>query len=533
VRRAGARAGRRALTRSLLRATLAAAATAAAFALYVRVEWPWFALGWVGLVPWLAAVDAARTPAAALVVGLLESLLFTAAVFWWFAVAIAGYTGGSLLGGALALAALAPVMQPQFPVAALAWYAVRRRGGGSARATLAAAGAYVGAEWACPKLFADTIGHGFLASRLLRQAADVAGAPGLTFVLVVANGAVLAAIRRPRAALAPLAAVAAMVAVLGAYGAVRLRTLAVSGRDAVTAAVVQGGVAHYEALAARRGRFAAVRKILASHFALSRPAIARGDVDLVVWPETVYPTTFGAPKSAAGAAFDREIARFVAGSHVPLVFGTYDAGDGREYNAAVALAPAGAGRLELGTYRKAALFPLTERVPAVLESAALRRWLPWLGTWAPGTGGQTLDVPRPDGRRLRIAPLICYDAVEPRFARAAVRDGAELLVTLSNDSWFAVGGGPRLHLVVAAFRSLETRRPQVRATNTGVSAVISATGELLETADVGKRRVLVATVVPERRAWTLALAWGDWFGPVAAGVALALAAPLARRRRAR
>jgi apolipoprotein N-acyltransferase len=121
----------------------------------------------------------------------------------------------------------------------------------------------------------------------------------------------------------------------------------------------------------------------------------------------------------------------------------------------------------------------------------------------------------PDGRRLQLAPLICYDAVAPELAIAAVREGAELLVTLSNDAWFAAGEGPHLHLVVSAFRSLETRRPQLRATNTGISAVISATGELLTQAGVHERAALVASVPAGPRSGTLMLAWGDWFGRAA------------------
>jgi apolipoprotein N-acyltransferase len=107
------------------------------------------------------------------------------------------------------------------------------------------------------------------------------------------------------------------------------------------------------------------------------------------------------------------------------------------------------------------------------------------------------------------------------LALAAVRDGAELLVGLSNDSWFADGNGPRLHLVVAAFRSIETRRAQVRATNTGISATIDATGELVETLGVHVRGTLAARVRLER-AHTLMVALGDWFPPTALAGAVLL-----------
>jgi apolipoprotein N-acyltransferase len=418
-------------------------------------------------------------------------------------------------------------MQPQLVTFALARQWAGQRGATRWRRGLVAAGAYVGTEWAWPKLFADTIGHGLYASAWMRQAADVAGAPGLTLVLLLANECALGALRAGawRRALAPLAGCAGLALALLAYGAVRCAQLAGDGTR-VSAGVVQADIAHYDRLAAEVGTFEAVRRILDDHFALSDEVLERGDPDLLVWPETVYPTTFGSPKSPDGAAFDREIAAFVARSGRPLVFGAYDAEDGDEFNAAIFLAPAAHGPLAFEAYRKASLFPLTERVPALLESGLVRRWLPWLGAWKPGKGAAVVPLTLRDGRTIRVAPLICYDAVDPGLAVAAVRSGAELILTLSNDSWFAAGGGPRLHLVVSAFRSLETRRPQVRATNTGISAIIDATGEILASAAVGERTTLVASVRPERAATTLVLAWGNWLGPVAlAGAAILLGVP--------
>jgi apolipoprotein N-acyltransferase len=377
----------------------------------------------------------------------------------------------------------------------------------------------------------------------MRQAADLAGAHGLTFVLLVANECGLAlaraaAVRAPaearrRAALAPAACIAVLVLALGAYGALRHRALTGSrGRDRpVTAAVVQGDIAHYERLRAEIGAYDAVRTILDAYLALSAEALGRADLDLVVWPETVYPTTFGTPKSDEGAAFDRRIGAFVAEAGVPLVFGAYDAEGGKEFNAAVFLEPAAPGRLGFETYRKASLFPLTERVPAVLERLGLRRWLPWLGSWKAGAGPEAIGLALAGGRRLRVAPLICYEVLDPGHVLAAVRRGAELIVTLSNDSWFAEGPGPRLHLVGAAFRSIETRRPQLRATNTGISAVIAPTGDLVAAAAVHERATLVETVVPDAEATTLMLAWGDWFGPTALVCGVLLAASLLTRRR--
>jgi apolipoprotein N-acyltransferase len=470
----------------------------------------------VGFVPWLLAVDRARSVWGAAALGVAMSVAFVLAVFAWFATAMARYTGWPWPATLVLLIVAAPLLQPQLVACAIA----RRwsRGLGPTRMALAGAGVYVGTEWLLPKLFGDTIGHGFLAAPLMRQAADLGGAPGLTFVLLLSNG-LLASVRRDRRA--PAVAVALVAAALLGYGALRLRTLP-AGEAPVTAGLVQADLVDYERLAAERGRFEAVREILAVHRTLSQQA---GRVDLLVWPETVYPTTFGAPKSEAGAELDAEVAAIVAALGVPLVFGAYDAEGDAEFNAAMFLRPPiggrVGGRVAFDAYRKAVLFPLTERVPAFLESERVRGLMPWLGTWQPGAGARVLPLALRDGRQLRVAPLICYDAVVPSLAIAAVRDGAEVIVTLSNDAWFASGGGPWLHLVVSAFRSIETRRPQLRATNTGISAVIDATGELRAVAGTHVRTALVGTVAPQRHAWTLTLAWGDWFGPAALVVGLA------------
>ena len=93
----------------------------------------------------------------------------------------------------------------------------------------------------------------------------------------------------------------------------------------------------------------------------------RRHADAVLWPETVYPTTLGHPKSAAGAALDREILDTVDAARVPFVIGTYDADATGEYNAAAFVEP---GRGIVGMYRKTRLFPFTEHVPAWLDGPA-------------------------------------------------------------------------------------------------------------------------------------------------------------------
>ena len=516
--------------------------SALAFALYSRAAWPWVVLGWVGLVPWLWVLDRVRTLRAALVAGLGLAVAFELAVFGWFSAAIADYTSGSVLIPLLWLAVMAPLLQSQFVVVALVRTYVRRCGhGGTAVLALATASAYVATESFAPKLFGDTIGYPLYGSLWLRQGADVAGVPGLTLVVVAVNECASAVVRAygarattpswARRALAPALGGAGLLLALAAYGFWRCEQLAVRP-DAIPIRVglVQADLGHYDRMAEEIGRFETVRTILDQHFAMSAPALAHDDLALLVWPETVYPTTFGKPKSDDGAAFDREIVDFVARAGVPLIFGSYDLDATGEFNAALFLTPASAGR-PIGIYRKTRLFPLTERVPAFLDSTWLRHTLPWLGTWLPGSGAVAIAVPTRDGGAIHVAPLICYDVLDPELARSSARQGADLIVTLSNDSWFAVGPGARLHLMGAAFRSIETRRPQVRSTNTGVSAVIDAAGSLVATAGVGERTTLIGTVIPERRLMPLVVRFGEWLNPCATLATIVVVAWARVRRR--
>jgi apolipoprotein N-acyltransferase len=504
------------------------AASAIMCGLCARIAAPWHLLIWVMLVPWLLALDRVPSWPRALCSGVVMAIAFSVAVFAWFPLAMADYAGAPVaLTAAIALVA-APALQPAFAVFGVVRHVARAGGLGGAGVAIAGASAWVATEWLVPKLLGDTLGIGLYPSRLLRQAADLAGLGGLTFVVLLGNECVRSAVAavRDRApavrAGAPLGGLAALVGGLALYGTLRLATLAaVPAPPPVRFGVVQANVAHYDRLAAEVGTFEAVRRILDAQLLVTDDVLARGPVDVLVWPETVYPTTFGTPKSEDGAAFDRLIAGLVARRATPLVFGSYDVEAGREFNAAVFLEPDGDG-VRFEAYRKWALFPLTERVPAWLDGPRLRAWLPWLGSWEPGRGPAVLTLGLRDGRRLRVAPLICYDAVDPRIVARGVRAGAEVVVTLSNDSWLTAGAGARLHFVVSAFRSIETRRAQVRATPTGISAVVTPAGEVAAAAPIGERTGLVASVTPARGVLPLAVRWGDWLGPTALMVVLGL-----------
>lgn len=513
---------------------LALAAGALMLAAYAQggVFWP---LGFVALVPWLVLLSRAATLGRTLLLAWVMTLLLVLAGYYWFGFAIARFTGSGPVAGMAVLLLAAPLLQPQLMAFAMTRHVVGRHRGALA-GVLAGAAVWVGVEWAVLKPLGDTLAHGLYPALRLRQSADLVGTAGLTLMLLLANEAWLALAtghtarrtRGRRAVLVPqvVALVFALLLplLLATYGHAALSRALPAGAPPLRIGLVQANLTDLEERRRSQGSYEAVRELLDLHFAMSYDAIERQRADAVLWSETIYPTTFGQPKSEAGAALDNDIRAFVDAARVPFVFGTYERDALGEYNAAALVEP---GRGLLAHYRKTRLFPLTESVPAWLDGPVLRRALPWAGNWQPGSGARVLPLRLRDGREVPVQVLICRDDVDPGLAIDAARQGAQALLTLSNDAWFSDHPiGARLHQAAAAFRSIETRLPQFRVTTNGYSAAIDATGEVRAGALMNERSLVMGELpvpVPPR---TLMVAWGDWVGPAAlAALGLLLAGP--------
>lgn len=475
-----------------------------------------YLIGFVALVPWMLVLDKIPSVAGAARSGLLMSIFFVAAVFGWFGIAIGTYTGIGSLSGLLVVLIAAPILQLQIFSFAVIRQLAGKRYGPLVRA-LAGASAWVATEWLVPKLLGDTIGQGLHPSQLLRQIADVGGAAGLTFLLILINECLAFAIthrrEKKRVWLRPLMLAAGVLIMTAGYGAFRISALASEQEAAgkpLRVGMVQSNIVDYERLRREMGAYEVVRHVLDTHYAMSREAVERDRVDALLWSETVYPTTYGHPKSEGGAELDKEIRDFVTAVKVPLVFGTYDSDAIGEYNAAAFVEPV-AGTL--GFYRKTDLFLYTEYLPSWFDSAGIRRWLPGAGNWKPGDGARVFPLRLADGREIPVMPMICLDDVDTKLGIDGARLGAQVILGMSNDSWFTeFPVGAKLHQTVAAFRSIETRLPQVRVTANGISSVIDASGTIVAHTAMGERKLLVGEVSVVEPRPTLMVVWGDWIG---------------------
>jgi apolipoprotein N-acyltransferase len=187
-------------------------------------------------------------------------------------------------------------------------------------------------------------------------------------------------------------------------------------------------------------------------------------------------------------------------------------------NAAFLLTPAGH---VAAYYDKLRLTPFAEYAPWPASALARRRHAR-SDLYTPGEAWTLFEV-----AGHRFATLICYEAIYADLVRRFVGAGAEFLVNISNDDWFGARPAVMQHFHAALLSAVAHRRPLVRVTNTGVTAVVAPTGAVVARAPVGTAASLVATVAPIR-ATAVYTRYGDAFAWLCVGLA-GLALIIARR----
>jgi apolipoprotein N-acyltransferase len=303
--------------------------------------------------------------------------------------------------------------------------------------------------------------------------------------------------------------------VLG-FGAWRMRTLPMTRLAAVS--VVQPNLSREE-----KWQEENANRIPGMLAAASRELLLRDDQQLLVWPEVALPGYIINHPEWRDTV--RALARIEG---TPLLFGVLDVeflseSDYDYFNAAM-LADA-SGEITQRPYRKQFLVPITERVPFVNP-----RWFgkaKYFGAFARGTGSAPLEAPFGS-----FGVLICYESIFPQLSRRFRKQGAQMLVNITNDSWFGRSTAPYQHHAHLAVRAIETRMPVVRAAITGISGYIDPLGRTR--ASTGLFVPATGTYVAEASpVTTLYVRIGDWLGTTCLVVTMGMVAAYAWRRRRR
>lgn len=483
-------------------ALLAGAATPLAFA---PVGWAWLAVLCPALLFAIAAVAPHRT---ALWAGWLYGLGFYGVGVSWVYISIGRYGASGPLLAVLFTVALAAALALFFW---LAVYGARRLRSGDDFLTLALAfpALWLLLEWVRTWFLTGfpwlLLGYS-QTDTPLAGLAPLVGVLGISAVLVSLAGLLAWTLLRPSLRRLALFAAAATLALGGGALAGRVEWTEPSGRP-LSVALLQGNIAQDLKWSPEwRDR------TLERYWALNA---RHWGADIIVWPEAAVPTWYH--EVAANYLADLAAIGAERGSELIIGIPYFDPASYRAYNSIISV-----GR-EPGVYHKRHLVPFGEYVPL---RDLLGRALDILGApMSDFAAGVEVRPLRAAGHL--IGASICYEAVfGPEIAEAL--PAAELLVNISNDAWFGDSLAPHQHLQMVRMRALETGRDVMRATNTGITAMIDHRGRIVARAPQFEESTL-ATQAQPRRGATPYVRWLD--GPVLGLLALTLAALAWRRAR--
>ncbi|MEM7377094.1 MAG: apolipoprotein N-acyltransferase [Pseudomonadota bacterium] len=242
------------------------------------------------------------------------------------------------------------------------------------------------------------------------------------------------------------------------------------------------------------------------------------DYDVLIWPETAVPAFFDQVEPVIGGFRDDLVAR---GQHWLIGGFSFDWDTRRVFNAVRLITDTA-----LPEYRKHHLVPFGEYLPfrGLLDALSSVIAVP-MSDISPGT---TQPTPLQLGP-VNVAVSICY---EDAFGEELIRQlpVSNLLVNVSNDAWFGDSWAPAQHHEIARMRTIETGRPQLRATNTGITSLVDHRGRVRESGPSFVEAVVDVDVQP-REGTTPYVAWGNL--PVLLVLSLGVGVPgvLAWRRR--
>jgi len=394
-----------------------------------------------------------------------------------------------------------------------------------------------GAGWMVTEYLRGTLFTGYpwdplalvLVPHGLTQSAWLVGTYALSGLVVVAAGALMLLTQR-RWKLAAIGIVVFAAITLATTDRCRLATCAPRPASAKLVRVVQPNLPEEErpTIDYAENNFQALAK-------LSRRTDPAAPPRLIFWPEGAirFPVQDGYPPYVYAYLGSAKLARIrmgaLLGDRDAILTGTqtmrFDKAEDMvaATNSIVLIGPD--ARLH-GQYDKAHLVPYGEYLPMrpLLTALGLQRLVPGDVDFIPGPGPRTMMVPGFG----KVGMLICYEVI---FSGATVdpTDRPDFLFNPSNDAWFG-DLGPPAHLAQAQLRAVEEGLPMIRATPTGISAIIAADGRILASIPM-HRTGAIELPIPPRFAPTPFSRLGNWMVALTAAALTLIAIAIRRRRR--
>ncbi len=314
------------------------------------------------------------------------------------------------------------------------------------------------------------------------QSASIFGGMFISFLILIINGTLAYIIINHKYSKKTLQAIiiTGMIFTVNlAFGYTRIKS-EIKGKP-IKAMVVQGNFSGLDKWhASSKDMFKAYLKLTKQN--------AHNDTKLIIWPETAVPTSF-CPESC----YCTELKKLSKELNATIVSGFFvceEKENKKYYNALIAFLPDGTIS---DSYCKQVLAPFGEYFP--LGNYLARRF-PVLSEFIDNssgvTKGDTTKVIK--ANNVKIGAIICYESIFTKMSIENSRQGADILVVASNDSWFGESPALYQHFSHSIMRAVESQKYVVRASNTGISAIISPYGEVISPAKPFKKTTATGDV---------------------------------------
>lgn len=327
-------------------------------------------------------------------------------------------------------------------------------------------------------LFDWNFGYSWYGAGLpIYQWAEIVGFKGLSAATLLCNLPLLIAWRKRKQRSGQTIAAAVLLGFLTLNaGGFWLKNRLPAPDDQFKALLVQASIENSEKMAAELGQ-GYRPEILRRYVELTDRALLshrNETIDFAVWPETAFPALLG--EEFANEEYPAALSQFLKARQLALITGAYgfDRRQGLPTNSMFVLNKN--GELTPPHYSKTILLAFGEYIPGERIFPAIRKWLPPTGQFARGQGPTQLL----QWNGYRMGGQICYESLFPEFSRALADLGAQFIVNATNDSWYGTWQEPYQHMYMTLARGVEFRIPVLRVTNTGISTVALASGDILE-----------------------------------------------------
>lgn len=236
--------------------------------------------------------------------------------------------------------------------------------------------------------------------------------------------------------------------------------------------IVQGNILNQEKIRSENPQDSK-ETVIDQYIQLTKAGLqAHGPVDFIVWPETAFPAPVLARSMSLGKML--KLKEAVVSFATPLITGGYTQSSQGLLQSNAFITLNAQGEWLAPPYNKSLLLPFGEYLPGEKWFPFLKNIFPRQSRFDTGRGPTVLDL-----NGLKVGAQICYEGTDDSFSWALAVEGAQILINLTNDSWFGPWLEPFQHFYITMGRAVEVRRPLLRSTNNGITSVALADGSIL------------------------------------------------------